>query len=339
MLSPQTWIATGVSSIGMLCLLLFSAPRQAAYSIQQRYRSEPSMFALSMTSFAPPVKLARLQPALVRQQETAAPAAITITLEAGPASRQDFRFHGDLGDFRLDQAEPDDGDVITQTVVFTVTPGSYQVQEETPVTWHLQAIRCTLTEQTEIEMLFGQATLTVKEGDRMSCTFVNTRGVIIRTRSYHDGNGDRAPSLGENYLSNHTIRVYRDQNIGVGAQVTNQFGKANFNYLPPGEYAVCATLEQGWTNSQPGLTDPVYGSPCYTLILHPGEMATLWFGLQSADDSSPVPLPIDPRELVIAQGADVTSDDNGYDEWEFVDTDMNHDERGPIIFLPLAFIS
>lgn len=341
MSSPRTWIAACVSSLGMLWVLLFSTPLQtqpAQAIMRQPNRAAQRVQTLHTASFTPPLTLVRARSSLASKSRMSESVVITITLQAEPTSRQDFRFHGDLGDFALDQPGLDDGDPLSQTATFTVTPGIYQVSEETPVTWHLRTIRCSLADQSQIQLRTGQATLVLHEGDRMSCTFVNERGVVIRTRSYHDRNGNRALSLGESYQSNQPMTIYRDENIIVGEQVTNQYGKANFNYLPAGEYAVCQTVAQNWFNSEPGAIDPIFGLPCYSVTLNPGEITTLWFGSQSPGDPTPAPLPTAPRELAVSQGADVASDDSGYDAWEFVDTDMQQNELSPSIFLPLAFI-
>lgn len=267
----------------------------------------------------------------------AATAMITLTLKTEPSSRQDFRFHGDLGDFRLDQAMPDDGDSITDTVTFMVTPGMYVITQETPITWLLSAISCSPRALGQINLPIGKVTLTVQEGDRVQCTFVNERGVTVRTRVYRDQNGNRSPNLGEPYLAGWTIALYRETNLLIGTQLTNQYGKAHFNYLPPGEYTACQMTTANWSNSQPGLDDATYAAPCYTVGLHAGEMTTLWFGNQQVGDTTPIAQPTTPRAIAIAQGVDVASDASGYDGWQFVDTNLTQDERGPTIFLPLTF--
>lgn len=267
-----------------------------------------------------------------------ASAVITLTLKAEPGSRQDFRFHGDLGDFSLDQAALDDGDGITETITFTVTPGAYAITQETPTTWLLSAISCSPRALGQINLSIGKVTLTVQAGERVQCTFVNERGITVRTRVYRDHNGNRSPTLGEPYLPAWTVTLYRDVNILIGAQRTNAYGKAHFNYLPPGEYTVCQTTPAGWTNSQPGVDDAGYAAPCYTFTLRAGEVTTLWFGNQQAGDTTPDPQPTSPRAIAIAQGADVATDASGYDGWQFVDTDLTQDERGPTVFLPLTFV-
>lgn len=269
---------------------------------------------------------------------TAATAVITLTLKAEPESRQDFRFHGDLGNFSLDQAAPDDGDTITETITFTVTPGVYTITQETPKTWLMSAISCSPRALGQVNLTIGKVTLTVQAGERVHCTFVNERGITVRTRVYHDRNGNRSPSLGEPYLAGWGITLYHDTNILIGTQLTNRYGKAHFNYLRPGEYTACQTTTAGWSNTQPGVDDDTYAAPCYSFALRAGEVTTLWFGNQQAGDLMPVSQPTTPRAIAIAQGADVASDASGYDGWQFVDTDLNQDERGPTVFLPLTFV-
>jgi hypothetical protein len=293
------------------------------------------VFWLLLLFLAPIDHLADYSTATARSQGTTA--VITIRLEAQPTSRQDFRFQGNLGDFRLDQAAPDDGDPVTQTATFTVPAGIYTITEAAPQSWHLRTITCNPAAQTALDLRTGQVTLTVRDGDQLHCTFGNERGVIVRTRSYRDRNGNRSHSLDEPYLSDTTMTLYKDLNIVIGAQLTNQYGKAHFNYLLPGQYTACATIPTGWSNSQPGLVDTTYGAPCYTFTLNAGELVTLWFGNQQAGDSAPDPQTAPPRAVEISQGADVATDGSGYDGWKFVDTDLNHDERGPTLLLPLIF--
>jgi hypothetical protein len=267
-----------------------------------------------------------------------APAVITITVQAQPATIQNFRFHGTLGDFQLDSTDVADSDAATNTITFTVAAGVYTVTEAVPLTWQLRQITCTPRALAQIDLRTGRAILTVAEGERLHCTFFNDRGVTVRTRSYHDNNGDRNYSLNENYLSASTVTLYKDVNIVTGTQITNQFGKANFNYLPPGQYTACLATVSDWINSQPGAVNAAYGAPCYTVTLNPGEMATLWFGQQQPGDPPPTQPTPPTRAVEIAQGADVTTNNSGYDGWQFVDHDLAQDERGPRLYLPLALL-
>ncbi|MCE7987457.1 MAG: hypothetical protein DYG89_40335 [Caldilinea sp. CFX5] len=289
---------------------------------------------LLLLCFAPLQPMTEYTAAKSLQQT--APAVITITVQARPASRQDFRFHDDLGDFRLDSADVGDGDALTDTITFTVAAGVYTITEAVPLTWQLSQITCTPRAVARIDLRTGRASLTVADGDQLRCTFINERGVTVRTRSYQDTNGDRIHSLNEAYLSGATVTLYKDVNILIGSQATNGLGKANFNYLPPGQYTACAEAPRDWTNSQPGLVDTAYNAPCYTFTLNAGEMTTLWFGHQQPGDPAPTPQTPPTRVVQIAQGADVATDNSGYDGWTFVDDDLTQDDRGPRLYLPLA---
>lgn len=307
MFNPQAWLACKIAGgLGLLLLLCLTPIPQVA-----------------ARSAAKPLQQAEL-------------AVITITVQAQPASRQDFRFHGDLGDFRLDSAEVDDGDALTNTTTFTVPTGVYTVTEAAPLTWQLSQITCTPRVLARTDVRIGRAVLTVASGERLNCTFFNERGVIVRTRSYHDRNGDRAYSLDEAFLRANSITLYKDLNIVIGAQMSNHYGKANFNFLLPGQYTACAAPPSNWSNSQPGIVDAAYDAPCYTFNLRAGELTTLWFGQQQPDDPAPNSQIPPTRAVEIAQGADVATDNSGYDGWQFVDADMNQADGGPRLYLPLA---
>lgn len=291
---------------------------------------------LMLLCFAPIAPVARH--ALARSPAQTAPAVITITVQTQPASIQNFRFDGTLGDFQLDSTDVADSDAATNTITFTVPAGVYTVTEAVPLTWQLRQITCTPRALAQIDLRRGHAILTVTGGERLHCTFFNDRGVTVRMRSYHDNNGDRNYSLNENYLSGALMTLYKDTNLLIGSQTTNSLGKANFNYLPPGQYTACAETPSDWRNSQPGAIDAAYGIPCYTFTLNAGEMTTLWFGQQQPDDPPPAQQTPPTRAVEIAQGADVTTDNSGYDGWQFVDHDLTQDDRGPRLYLPLALI-
>ncbi|GIV77432.1 MAG: hypothetical protein KatS3mg050_1826 [Litorilinea sp.] len=63
----------------------------------------------------------------------AIPTDITIVKVATPSVGSDYVFSGTLGQFTLDDADPDDGDSITNTQVFSnLLPGSYDIYEILP---------------------------------------------------------------------------------------------------------------------------------------------------------------------------------------------------------------
>ena len=276
--------------------------------------------------------------AAARSLSQTAPAVITITVQAQPATIQNFRFHGTLGDFQLDSTDVDDSDAATNTITFTVAAGVYTVTEAVPLTWQLRQITCTPRALAQIDLRTGRAILTVAEGERLHCTFFNDRGVTVRTRSYHDNNGDRNYNLNEAYLNGSTMTLYKDTNLLIGSLVTNSLGKANFNYLPPGQYTACSEMPSNWLNSQPGEVNVAFGNPCYTFTLNAGDMTTVWFGQQRPGDPPPPQQTPPTRAVTIFLGADVATDNSGYDGWQFVDHDLTQDDRGPRLYLPLALL-
>ena len=69
--------------------------------------------------------------------------SITLVKEASPADGTDFSFGGDLGGFTLDDALPDDGDLVPDRRNFDdLLPGTYQVSEMLPAGWSLDSFNC-----------------------------------------------------------------------------------------------------------------------------------------------------------------------------------------------------
>jgi len=259
-----------------------------------------------------------------------------MQIDAQPDSIQNFNFTGGLGKFTLDNANPTDNDVYSSSKTFTVAPGTYIVNVQIPSTWHLTAINCNPAANAAVDLTGRKATLTVTAGTNIICTFVEQRGVTIQTRKYNDANHSGARNNGEAYLAGWTLTVYNGQAQAVNAQVTNNLGKANFNYLLPGPWNVCETLTDGWANSQPGVQHATLGQPCYTVNLTPGQIATAWFGNYSTDGDNTTGPAATSEGVVISNGPDVATDDAGYDDAPFVDEDLNRPEPDASVFLPLV---
>ena len=69
--------------------------------------------------------------------------SLTVIKDADPAIGTDFDFTGDFGPFTLDDAVPDDGDAVFDSVTFTDLPaGTYTVAETLPDGWQLLGIEC-----------------------------------------------------------------------------------------------------------------------------------------------------------------------------------------------------
>ena len=99
------------------------------------------LYAIGIPGGAIPFTVAA-HPDLVLTPEEPGKATITIAVDANPQSVRNFRFEGDLGKFRLDDANPDDGDAIGSSESFEVEPGTYSVKQLVPYRWTLQGIVC-----------------------------------------------------------------------------------------------------------------------------------------------------------------------------------------------------
>jgi len=107
--------------------------------------------------------------------------SITIVKSADPADGTDFPFVADLGDFTLDDADPDDGDGVSDTRLFTdVPPGvAYGFAESVPEGWHLDSIICSYSSiDTDVAPIMDTGilvgiTITLAPADNIDCTFYN----------------------------------------------------------------------------------------------------------------------------------------------------------------------
>jgi subtilisin-like proprotein convertase family protein len=252
------------------------------------------------------------------------PGGLTLQLDVQPPSIQDFRFEGDLGAFTLDDADPNDGDDVGQSLRRSLLPGVYRISEAIPNTWHLTEIRCTPADAARVELSAGRLMVTIGNQQEVTCTFVNQRGVTIRTRQYADNDGDGARSSNEPWLANRVITIYTPQGVLLQRHVTNEFGKANFNYLRAAEYAICETPVDGWANTQPGVLAAGFTVPCYQTRLSPGQLIYARFGDQPIGGNVAAQAQAPQQDgLVVSAIPDVSEDDEGYNPAILVDTDAS----------------
>ncbi len=98
---------------------------------------------------------------------------ITIIHDADPADGTDFFFTGDWGSFSLDDAVPDDGDGIAETIAYTgLISGSYTVTETMPTDWNLVGIECVSNLDNNFDVN-GEIALTIylEDAEDVTCTF------------------------------------------------------------------------------------------------------------------------------------------------------------------------
>lgn len=263
-------------------------------------------------------------------------ARITLLLDAQPDSIQNFRFTAALENFQLDDATPDDNDAMQRQQRFIVDPGVYTFTAKTPKTWFLTAIQCDPTANGAVDLTNGTVTITVVAGDDVTCTFVNQRGVTLRTITYQDSNGNGRRNQDEPYLADWQVLLYGEQGEALSTQSTNGYGKANFNYLAPTQsYELCEMVATPWVNTQPNTLDETLNQPCYAPISAPGAIGTVWFG--NHPDGA-VPTEANPAEVNLngVPGPDVPFDDAGYTEGDYVDEDLTTPPLDQAIFLPVV---
>jgi len=266
-------------------------------------------------------------------------AQITIAIDAQPDSIQNFRITSRLSNFSLDDAMPDDNDGVLRQRTFTVAPGAYLFTESVPNTWFLTAIQCTPAGKGAVDLANRRVTITVVAGDHVTCTFVNQRGVTLRTITYQDNNGNKQRNSNEPYLAAWQVTVYTQQGQMVQTAATNELGKANFNYLAPGQaYKLCEQLPAAWVNTQPGTLDPLLNQPCYSPTGAPGSIITAWFGQRPTGAAQIIASSVANSDsesgLVMQAGPDVPSDEAGYDGVDYVDEDLTMPVRDQMLYLP-----
>lgn len=108
------------------------------------------------------------------------PPTIIIAKHADPADGTDFPFTSDLGDFTLDDADPDDGDGVADSITFAdLAAGTYDFVELTPAGWDLTSIACTYSDtDTIVEFIRDNGSLLgvsiePAPGEEITCTFYN----------------------------------------------------------------------------------------------------------------------------------------------------------------------
>ncbi|MCB0189171.1 MAG: hypothetical protein KDE31_33105, partial [Caldilineaceae bacterium] len=203
---------------------------------------------------------------------------ITVVVDAAPTRRLNFRFTGTLGDFRLDDAVPDDGDPYENSRTFTVEAGTHTIREQLPNRWLLTMISCDSSMGSVVDLTTQRVTLTVAQGDHVRCTFVNQKENVVDVVLYHDQNRNRRNNNGEPRLSGWTVLLYDDTNNLLATALSNTAGRLQFSRLPAATYKVCEELPDEWMALHPSTIDATVNKPCYSLTLEAGQVARVRFG-------------------------------------------------------------
>ncbi|MFN8446955.1 MAG: hypothetical protein U0175_39540 [Caldilineaceae bacterium] len=204
-------------------------------------------------------------------------ALIIIKKDAQPNSIQNFRFDGAFGGFTLDDAVPDDHDQYTNTVMYNVSPGTYNFSERVPTEWYLAAINCA-GGSTTVNMAQRSVSIKPKIGETIICTFVNQRRVQMQIQKYNDKNENGSHQSNEELMSGWSIELYNTDNTWITNRITDKDGAVFYSLRRPGGYKICEKPKDGWYNTSPGTDDPSLHLPCYTVLIPPGQGVSLLFG-------------------------------------------------------------
>ena len=207
--------------------------------------------------------------------------SITIIEDAQPNSNTNFRFGGQLGVFRLDDPNGDDGDAYQNSQTFEVAPGTYRVTQQQFNAWVLTDVACNAG-SVAVELNNSRAFITIGSGENISCTFTNERKAEINARKANDLNGDGKRSSNEPWMAGWEIQVYSSSGDLIDSHITDNDGRVKFR-VAPGNYTVCEVQQTGWINTKPTALNPTYGQPCYEVSVAPQQAAWMrFFNSQSA---------------------------------------------------------
>ncbi len=263
---------------------------------------------------------------------------ITIVQDAQPASNTNFRFGGNLGTFRLDDPETDDGDSFTDSQTFTVDDRSYVIRQQVFMNWSLAEINCSPSSNAVVDLSKNKVTIDVVEGEDVTCTFVNQRRGEIHARKFNDLNADGGYSNNEPWMEGWTMELYDKQQLGYPSvtQETAANGRADFFKVAAGDYAVCEVEQSGWTHTRPSTLDSQFGQPCYNVTLQSGQALWMRFGNSQTQPLRGATMS-DLNEVVVTLLPDTDEDGNVIEDAidPFVPK-TNATERNNLVFLPFV---
>ena len=259
---------------------------------------------------------------------------ITLVKDSKPDSRRNFRFSGDLGDFRLDDPGFNENDPFNASITFEVEHGTYTVIEDVPHFWHLTDISCA-GGSTSTDLAGHSVGITVVAGQHVTCTFTNEYGSALWVNVYHDRNAD-GTRVRENGLKGWEISLYNEAGTVVASDITNGAGKVHFWNVVPGQYTLCETQQSGWFNSEPGTLDPTYSQPCYALTIGPAELWEVDFGNHQSAQATAASVATPSASNVTPLTVEDVDDESYEDDGTIDDPTLNIPEQGEgnPIFLP-----
>lgn len=106
---------------------------------------------------------------------------IIVIKDADVEDGTDFKFSGDLGNFTLDDANPDDNDNISDTQIFSnVTAGSYSITESSDPNFDLSNILINGDSDggSVVDVANGTVDIDLDAGEDITVTFLNSKRVV-----------------------------------------------------------------------------------------------------------------------------------------------------------------
>lgn len=267
------------------------------------------------------------------------PAEITITKMALPNNKQNFRFTGDLGNFRLDNPAVDDGDRIPGSQSFTVESGEYTVREVVNKKWQLVEITCTVDEGSlnsfSVDLAQQQLTIAIRDAKSMHCVFVSEPIGTIRVQNFDDKNANGKKNGKEVGLSAISYTLYTPTGYPVETKTTNQIGRLNFT-TSAGTYLVCEDLPSGRQSRLPGTIDLQIQKPCHAVTVSAGKLVNLFFGSTAAVTASAI-TGVDITQGIFVEELSTSADeDSGYEETVDGSSDEAVELFSVTLFLPIV---
>jgi hypothetical protein len=196
---------------------------------------------------------------------------ITIALNTQPQSSSAFSFTGALGKFTLGGSNP-------SSKTFDVSAGTWSVTEALPKPWLMSNIICNAGAGVLVNLTQKNLQIALTVGASYSCTFVDELPGQIKARAFNDLNADGQRQLNEPYLRGWTMQLYLNPSVPVASGVVGNNGSISFSNLQANVYTLCEVPPAGWHSTNPPALNPMYGKPCMTLSLNPGQTLTASFG-------------------------------------------------------------
>lgn len=170
-------------------------------------------------------------------------AKLTIVKIAYPGSEQEFTFTSNIPEnstFTL--KDVDSSPDVNGSKTFNLTEGTYSVSEKDTDGWNKTSASCSNNDSV--------SAISLKPGDNVTCTFVNTKYGSISGHKWNDADGLATTADDRTAVSGWTIFIDKDSNAildeGEISTTTGIDGKYSFTNLLPGTYTISEVLTVGW---------------------------------------------------------------------------------------------